>query len=631
MIDWRYHLKRVTQTLGARADRGVNRAGARVAPWTAAFLLSVVLVQPALMGCEGRHPALEGRRKQRELSVSTGSVVEIDLANGVPESTSAGGGWFPLPASRTYTGLVRAIERIETDRDAKSVLIRFGGHRLNFAQVEELGELLAHVRRSRPVVCHAHSLSNATLWLTLKGCDSTWLSPAGDVDAIGIGTQVVYFKKLLDSLGVKADFLAVGKWKSAAESFLRDEPSDAARQEWLETLGGMRQSWIEGVTAARPTATPNLENGPWGARAAVERHLVDELGDDIAAMDEAKRRGKTHNTRLSYGAGKKPGPELALTEMLRLLSGVDDGAAARAHIAVVPMAGAITMGSEGLFEGDGIVQLSTIRTLDRLIEDDDVRAVVLRIDSPGGSALASDLLWLRLRKLAEVKSLVVSVGAMAASGGYYLACAADRIFAEKTSIVGSIGVVGGKIVFGPALEQHGVHAVTLSPSPDPNRVVYESPLVAWDDATRARILEQMTGVYDLFVDRVAEGRKLPRDQVHALAQGRIYTGQQGKELGLVDEIGGLAQALEWVRKQAGLERGTPITVEGPGDGLLAALGLDAQASVSEFSSAVERQRRKLWSPMAMVPRQFAPLVAGVSPLLANERVLVLAPFVVVAE
>jgi len=600
--------------------------------WACRMLVAALALTGAV-GCDGRHAALTGKSRQRELpnASASGTVVEIDLANGIPESTSAGGGLFLQPAARTYTGLVRAIERIETDRDAKAVFVRLGAQRVNFAQAEELAELLARVRRTRPVVCHAHALGNASLWLTLKGCDRIWLSPAGDVDAIGIGTQMVYVKKLLDTLGVKADFLAVGKFKSAAESFLRDEPSDAARQEWLETLGGMRQSWLDGASAARPAAAASLENGPWGARAALEHHLVDELGDDMAALDDAKRRGNTRDSKLGYGAGRKPGAELALSELLRLLSGVDDGGGARAHIAVMPLAGSITMGSDGLFEGDGIVHQSTIKTIDRLIEEDNVRAVVLRIDSPGGSALASDLMWTRLRKLADTKPVVVSVGSMAASGGYYLACAADRIFAQKTSIVGSIGVVGGKIVFGPALEQHGVHAVTISPSPEPNRVVYESPLSAWDDATRTRILEQMTGVYDLFIDRVAEGRKMPRERVQELAQGRIYDGLKGKELGLVDEIGGLEQALDWARKQAGLDRHCPVTVEGPSDGLLSALGLDAQASTSEFQAAVERQRRRLWSPLAIVPRELVPLVAGVSPLLAHEHVLALAPFVLAVE
>jgi protease-4 len=585
----------------------------------------------ALGGCEGRHPKYDAKKKSHAELPQAGAVYELDLSAGVPESTAAAGGWFPLPANRTFTGLVRAVERAEVDREAKAVLVRFGAQRLNFPQVEELGELLARLRRVHPVVCHAHSLSNATLWLTLRGCDKTFLSPAGDVDAIGIGAQMVYVRQLLDTLGVKADFLAVGKWKSAAESLLRNEPSDAARQEWLETLGGIRKTWLDGVDAARPETSKSIEDGPFGARVALERHLVDAIGDEVAAMDEAKVRGHTRESRVAFGAGKKPGPDVAFQEILQLLSGIDDGSTGKPHIAVIPLVGSITMGSEGLFEGEGIVHASAQKTFERLIDEDEVRGVVLRIDSPGGSALASDLLWSRLRRLAAVKPLVVSVGGMAASGGYYLACAADYIFAENTSIVGSIGVVGGKIVFGPALEHYGVHAVTLTPSPNGNRVVYESPFVAWDDATRTRIFETMTGVYDLFVDRVAEGRKLKREQVLALAEGRIYTGQQGKALGLVDEIGSLTNALEWVRRRAGLGKDTQVTVEGPSDGLLSALGLESHASLQEFTAAVERQRKRLWSPMAAVPKSLVPIVGGLSPLLANERVLVLAPLAIEAQ
>ncbi|MGE5786170.1 MAG: signal peptide peptidase SppA, partial [Myxococcales bacterium] len=394
---------------------------------------------------------------------------------------------------------------------------------------------------------------------------------------------------------------------------------------------GMRKSWLDGVASARPTAVESVENGPWGARAALEHHLVDELGDDRAALDDAKKRGHASDTKTVFGSEKKPGSEAALAELFRMLSGLEDGAASRAHVAVVPLSGGITMGSEGLFEGEGIVHTGTIRTIERLAEDNDVRAVVLRIDSPGGSALASDLIWLHLRKLAATKPVVVSIGGMAASGGYYLACAAEHIFAEPTSIVGSIGAVGGKIVIGPALEGHGVHAVTLTPSPDPGRVAYSSPFVSWNDATRTRVFEQMKGVYDLFIDRVSEGRKLERDRVLNLAEGRIYTGQRGKELGLVDELGGLSSALEWARRRAGLDERAPVTVEGAGDGLLSALGLDAQASLPEFTAAVERQRRRLWSPLVLAPRSLIPLLSGITPVLGHERVLVLAPIALDAD
>jgi ClpP class serine protease len=150
-------------------------------------------------------------------------------------------------------------------------------------------------------------------------------------------------------------------------------------------------------------------------------------------------------------------------------------------------------------------------------------------------------------------------------------------------------------------------------------------LVPWDDATRARVFAQMRQVYDLFVDRVTEGRKLKRERVLEIAEGRVFSGKQGLTNGLVDELGGLVEALAWARQQAGLDAQAPVTVEGQGDGFLAALGLDAEASSAQLVESLERQRRRLWSPLAMVPEAWVPWVAGVSPLLEHETVLALSP------
>jgi protease-4 len=508
----------------------------------------------------------------------------------------------------------------------RAIYVRLGARRLEWAKAEELATLLGAMKAKTPVYCHAHSLSNASLMFTLKGCTKTWLSPAGDVDAIGISTQNVYFKSLLDKLGVKADFLAIGKYKSAAESFLRDGPSDAARAEWLETLGSIRDRWLETVRAVRPEVVESLETGPFGARAALERKLVDALGDEHEARADVLTRFATEDTKIAFGPDKDTKAGDTFADILAMLAGAEEGASHRPHIAVVPLSGAITMAADGLFESEGITERGLARTVERLIDDDLVRAVVLRIDSPGGSALASDLMWSRLRELGRRKPIVTSVGSMAASGGYYLACAAQHIVAEPTSIVGSIGVVGGKIVIGPALEPYGVYTVTLTTGTDANRAAYESPLLPWDEGTRARVYDQMLGVYDLFVDRVAEGRKRPREQVLAVAEGRIFSGRQGLDNGLVDQLGGLAEALKWARERSGLGQSAPVTVEGAGDGLLSALGLDADASMEQFSSALENHRRRLFRPLAMTPLAYRPWVSAVVPLLGHERVLALSTF-----
>jgi protease-4 len=301
---------------------------------------------------------------------------------------------------------------------------------------------------------------------------------------------------------------------------------------------------------------------------------------------------------------------------------------------VIPAIGGITMKSEGMFTSDGIVFESLAKTLTRVTEAPEVRAVVLRIDSPGGSALASDLLWSRLRELGAKKPLIASVGSMAASGGYYLACAAETIVAERTSIVGSIGVLGGKIVFGTALEAHGVHTVTTPASPAEGaaaRAAYLSPFVPWDEATRARLRLAMSEVYDLFLERVSTGRHLTVEQVQSVAEGRIWSGEQGKERGLVDGFGGLVAAIQIAREKARLSADVPVKVEGPAEGFLAALGLDAQASAADVEHALQQQKLKLWSPLALAPRGVASWVTGLAPLLSQEHALALCPVALTIE
>ena len=597
-------------------------------------LLGLLGILCVVVGCEGR-PRLVTKTKSTDLaSYGSGTLCEVDLSNGVPESTEAGG-WLPLPATRTFVGLVRTLQRLQDDQKATGVFINLGQARLHLSQVEELSPLLHAIRDKKiPVVCHAHGLDNALLWLVTEGCDKLWLSPAGSVDSIGIAAQSIYIKGLLDELKVQADFLSIGRYKSAAEMFTRQGPSQEAHLALSETLQSMRKAWLQGMAGARGPAEKYAENGPYGAREAKGFGLVDELGDLSEARRDARKLAHAGSTRVAYGQAADSASEHGLTEILRLLSSGDSASDGKPYIAVVPAIGGITMKSEGLFSGEGIVFESLAKTITRLMDDSAVRAVVLRIDSPGGSALASDLLWSRLRELGAKKPLIASVGSMAASGGYYLACAAQSIVAERTSIVGSIGVLGGKIVFGSALEAHGVHTVTTPASDSEGaaaRATYLSPFVAWDEATRVRLRSVMSEVYDLFVERVAKGRHLSTEQVQAVAEGRIWSGEQGKERGLVDEFGGLANAIEIARRQAGVAKGTPVHVEGQAEGLLAALGLDASASSEELSHALEQQKRRLWSPLSWAPRRVTPWITGLAPLLSTEHTLTILPIAVTIE
>ncbi|HEY3498109.1 MAG TPA: S49 family peptidase, partial [Polyangiaceae bacterium] len=261
--------------------------------------------------------------------------------------------------------------------------------------------------------------------------------------------------------------------------------------------------------------------------------------------------------------------------------------------------------------------------------DDSVKAVVLRIDSPGGSALASDLLWHEVMEIQKKKPVVASVGGMAASGGYYIVAGAQRIFAEPTSIVGSIGVFGGKIVFGPALREVGVNSVTFPASSAPGsaeRATYLSPFEPWDEGSRERMRAVMQGIYDLFIARVAEGRKMAPEKVLASAEGRIWSATQGLERGLVDEIGGLSEAIAAARKLAGLEPSVAVTVEGGAEGLLDLLNIEEGADESSVRLALERLAARRTLSLETLPVELRPYAAALGPLFTGENVVASLPY-----
>jgi protease-4 len=488
-----------------------------------------------------------------------------------------------------------------------------------------------------PVWCHADDLSNGTLYLAARSCTKVWLSPAASVDAIGLAAQSIYFHQLLaDTLGLDVDFLQVGKYKGAEEPFTRDGPSPEARESLQSTLVDMRTTWLGGIESARPAVAADVpEDGPYAAPAAKEKGLVDAVGYFDDARDALEKESGAVRAQVRLGAGAAAGGGDDLTDILRTLAGESLGSA---PVALVRANGAITMNGGGglLAESGGIVERRLVRSLARLEKDDDVKAVVLRIDSPGGSALASDLLWHELMRVRAKKPVVVSVGSMAASGGYYLASTGNVVYAEDASIVGSIGVVGGKVSGDRALARLGVHAETLPAKVgDPKaaaRAAYESLFVPWDDATRERVLGTMTGVYDLFLARVAEGRNIPVEKVAASAEGRLFSGRDGKARGLVDELGGLSDAIARAKTLASLPPDARVAVAGESGGLLDALAEDElqgrapAAGVPPIGAPTAADLVR-----AQLPAEILPFVSAMAPLAGREHVLCALPFALTVQ
>lgn len=556
-------------------------------------------------------------------------VVEIDLSSGAPETLR--GGLFPLPAGRSYTGLMRALERATEQETTAGLMLRFGTFDFDLSRAEEVSALIAPFRdEGMPVVCHAHDYGNATAFFAARGCSRIWLSAAGSTETVGIGAQLVYLKGLLDRLEIQADFLAMGKYKSGVEPLTREAPSEAALESLNAVLGSIRASFLDGADQGRPGKNLRhaLENGPHSPKEALRAGLADAIGFESEALEEARRLGKTTYSTVEFGSSKRPDDGIDIGALVRLLSA--PSGADRPHLAVVPAEGAIGMDAGGPLDSGGISAKSMLRTLRRLSGDPAVKAVVLRIDSPGGSPLASDLIWKELMDLREKKPVVASVGSMAASGGYYIACGAQKILADRTSIVGSIGVFGGKIVIGPALTQVGIRSVTVAASPAPGaaaRAAYLSPLTPWDDATRARVRAHMESIYDLFIARVAKARRMDPWAVRELAGGRIYSGAQGKDNGLVDEIGGLSRAIALARRLSGLDEDAPVTVDGPRENLLELLLLGEDAGESDVKSAVARVQAEQ-SLLGRIPEPLRVFTSSLRPLFEGESVLVALPFAI---
>ena len=563
-------------------------------------------------------------------AASGGAVVEIDLGKGLSEH--AGQMSFFSASAPSLPDLVLTLERSRADRRTKGFYVSLGEGDLSWAQAEELGRSFAAVRAEKTVVCHAHGYSNVTLFFAARACDRVWLSPAGEVGTVGIAAQMLYLKRLLDRFEIKADFLHMGRYKSAAEALTEDGPSEAARESLESVLSSIRLTWLAGLDIGRvgKNVADSAERGPWSPDAALARGMVDAVGYESEARDDAKARAHADKLESAFGQGSRRDAADEVAQLIRMIAGASPSDERRDHVAVVTATGSITMTPSGAFgSGDGIAAEPLGKTLRRLRENDAVKAVVLRIDSPGGSALASDLLWHELMLLRAKKPLVASLAATAASGGYYMACAATRIIAERTSIIGSIGVVGGKIVIGDALDELGVSGVTFPASNEPGaaeRATYLSPLSTWDEPTRESVRAQMAAIYELFLDRVAKGRGLAVEHVRQIAEGRIWSGAQGMDHKLIDEFGGLTEAIDIAKKQAGLPADAEVKIETGPEGILQFLQIEEDADDAAIRAALERVRALPASPIAGVAQAFRPYAQSLLPLLGKERVVAAVPF-----
>jgi protease-4 len=458
--------------------------------------------------------------------------------------------------------VVARLKKAAEDKTVKAVLITADDASLGPAQIEELRQGISALRSAGKEV-YAHSDSMQTLtYVLLSGASYLSMAPTADLWLTGLYGEQPYVNGLLTKLGVKADFLTCGNYKSAAEMFTREGPSPQAEemQNWL--LDGLFATHIkliaEGRGASQDKAKQWIDNGPYTAEKALAAGLIDAVEHRQAVLERVKEKyGKDAKFDTQYGKKKTQLPDLSSPlGVFQLWGELLSGPKKKVHktsVAVVYVDGPIMLGSgtASLFGGaEGAFSSDLRKALDKAAADDTIKAVVLRVDSPGGSATASEIILDATKRVKAKKPLVVSMGNVAGSGGYYVACGSDVIFADESTITGSIGVVGGKLATTEMWNKVGIRWKGYQRGANAGLL---SSADVFSDSERKRVQEWMDEIYGVFKGHVQaiRGAKLKKD-LDDLAGGRVYTGRQALELGLVDKIGTLQDAVQHVAQHAGL-------------------------------------------------------------------------------
>jgi protease-4 len=457
--------------------------------------------------------------------------------------------------------IVERLDKAATDPRVKGVVLSIESPALGRGRAEELRAAIGRIRKAgKPVAAHLVG-AEPVHYMVASACDTVAMPPAATLEITGVRTEVTFFKAMLDKLGVDAEILQVGEFKGAGEPLTRTSMSPQLRAQYEQFVGDLYEQLVERVATDRKLPADRvrtlIDTGVFTPEAAVEAKLIDMVAYEDEVISGLSGRLKIDQPKVARDyAQQKLDNDFSgiggLVKLVELLSGQKQSAAVgkERQIAVIYLTGEIKEGKgrDDLLAGGSAGSDSVIKAIRDASKDDKVAAIVLRIDSPGGSALASDLIWREAER--TTKPVVASLSDTAASGGYYVAVAADRIVAAPGTLTGSIGVVGGKIAVGKALEQYGVHTDVVSKGRNAGWLSMQTPFT---EQEREVFMATMKDVYRLFTSKVAAGRKLDMDNLAKLAEGRVFTGRMAKELGLVDRLGTLDDAIDEAKKLAGID------------------------------------------------------------------------------
>ncbi len=510
------------------------------------------------------------------------TVLELDLREGISDQPStdpfavfAGGGLSTLQ-------VVDALIQAQDDRSVKGLLIRLPEAGITPAAADELRQAIVRFKASgKPVIAHSQGFMPAgtaiSSYMIGAAASELWMQNTAGFQATGLATNNLFLGRAFDKYGVRADFEQRYEYKNAVNEYTQSDYTPAHREAqtaWMTALYDSALAHVARDRKSTPEAVKALvEAGPYSAEQARANGLVDKIGQVEEAEAEIKMR-----------AGR--GAEIVELAKYASDKGAREGSGRNA-IAIVGGEGAIVTGRGGSaspFGGGAMIRSDdTAEAIYDAIQDKDVKAIVFRVSSPGGSPEASEQILAAVRAArAAGKPVVVSMGDYAASGGYWISSQADWIVAQPSTITGSIGVFGGKFVVAEALGRFGVDMRGLSVGGQYADAF--SPAQAFTPEQRADFSASMDRIYDDFITRVSTGRKLPADRVREIARGRVWTGAQALPLGLVDQLGGLTEAVVKAKELARLPADQPVRfkhfpkVRSPWEALSEAFGVQTEAA-----------------------------------------------------
>ncbi|WP_417353007.1 signal peptide peptidase SppA [Flavobacterium alkalisoli] len=477
------------------------------------------------------------------VTVKDNSVIELDIKD--VQNDYAGKFYndkLSFLNDTPHDGLIdvlKAIEAAKTDDKIKGITITNSTSRLGIAQNKALRDKLEDFKASgKFIVAYSDNFSQSDYYLN-SVADTIYMNPIADLDFKGLSSEVMFYKDFQEKTGIKMEVIRHGKYKSAVEPFLSNSMSEANREQISELLNSVWTSVADDISKSRNIPVDSLNSiannlSARTAEMAKDRKLIDKIG-----YEDEFHAGIKHALNVAKDEDYN---SVSILDYVQANSIKDLLSDAKEEIAIVYAQGEIRSGDGALTI---IAEGAMRKALKEARENEDVKAVVLRVNSPGGSALTSELIWREIELTKQVKPVVVSMGNYAASGGYYISCGANRIFAEPGTITGSIGVFGMLPNLSQLSNNLGIHTEKVSTHDNSAGYSLFTPL---EDETRAIITESVENIYTTFVNRVAKGRNMSFEQVDSIAQGRVWAGAEAVKNGLVDEIGGLDDAIAYAAK-----------------------------------------------------------------------------------